>query len=200
MAAPTTLTYKLTEEVARQAVEVAFTTSGSDWHVSFSNPTAGPWKKIQLPPEYGSRIFRYGKEEDRPDLILVSPMARTGLILEAKDSLAKLLVAGQLEKSVEVFRKEMDRFQGVMPVDFTWACGYVYPVLARETGLLAALTERHTSLGVACGDVRVAPSLHISVETIPNGDLQVVTRCLDFSSEHKRILLSALATTAARSA
>lgn len=182
------LKYQLTEEVARQAVEVALKT-GAEWHVSFSNPTAGPWKMIQLPPEYGSRIFRYGKEEDRPDLILVSPSNKVGLVLEAKDSLTKLLSGGQLEKSIQVFRKEMDRFIGVVPHDFLWVCGYVYPISDADERLHGLLMARHDALAARTGDRRVVPSVHLAVRTDGDGDLHVGAECHDFEDDEQRLLL-----------
>lgn len=189
------LKYRLTEEVARQAVEVAVR-QGGEWHVSFSNPTAGPWKMIQLPEEYGSRIFRYGKEEDRPDLILLSSTHKTGLVLEAKDSLAKLLAPSQLEKSTEVFLKEMNRFEGVLPSGFLWLCGYVYPVIAKELPLVKELHSRHAALASASGDGRIAGFVDLRVSTDANGDLHVNAYFQDMSSSSRTVLLSALEATA----
>jgi hypothetical protein len=107
--------YSLTEEVARQAVEVKFKTHGQ-WSIAFSNPTAGPWKIIKLGNyEFGDDL-RYTKEEDRPDLILFTPQKQAYLffVLEAKDSLHKLLAGEQLAKSMKVFDKETNRLRNVI--------------------------------------------------------------------------------------
>lgn len=189
------LEYRLTEEVARQAVEVAIR-KGGEWHVSFSNPTAGPWKMIQLPKEYGSHIFRYKKEEDRPDLILLSPKHEIGLVLEAKDSLAKLFAPGQLQKSTEVFLKEMDRFGGLLPAGFLWLCGYVYPVLDREQAMVKELHLRHEALAASRQDERIAACVDLRVSTDGTGDLHVNIYPYDMSDPSRERLLSAIKATA----
>ena len=49
--------YKINEEIVRQTLEVKFKkNSGGDydeWFICFSNPTAGPWKKIMFPTKVG---------------------------------------------------------------------------------------------------------------------------------------------------
>jgi hypothetical protein len=55
--------YKLSEEVVRQAVEVAFKRDG-DWEIAFANPTAGPWKRIRIGTYIGGEDLRYTKEEN----------------------------------------------------------------------------------------------------------------------------------------
>lgn len=114
--------YKLTEEVARQAAEVSFKVDDR-WQIAFSNPTAGPWKRIHLGGYTGGRDLKYAKEEDRPDLILFARNQGLFLILEAKDDIGKLLqVTGgskspqysQLIKSAGVFGKEVQRIDTIL--------------------------------------------------------------------------------------
>jgi hypothetical protein len=105
--------FTLSEEITRQAVEVSFKIDGR-WNIAFSNPTAGPWKIIKLGNyEFGNDL-RYAKEEDRPDLILYTPIEYIFFVLEAKDSLRKLFTNIQLTKSVYVFQKEVNRILDVI--------------------------------------------------------------------------------------
>lgn len=97
-------TFSLTEEIARWAFEVNFDAT-TPWKIAFTNPTAGPWKTIKAhDPESGAvgEVYRFELEETRPDIILYNDTLKLVLIIEAKDSLEKLIVDGQPQKSVEV--------------------------------------------------------------------------------------------------
>ncbi len=56
------------------------------WWVAFTNPIAGPWKKITaldgtgLPVE----IYRFEREGERPDLILVNDIFKLVMIVKQK--------------------------------------------------------------------------------------------------------------------
>lgn len=98
-----TYDYRLTEEIARWAFEVNIRKSKA-WYIAFTNPTAGPWKRVMAntPDGVPGEVYRFPRDNDRPDLILVSDTHKTVLIIEAKDSLPKLLVRDQMAKSVDV--------------------------------------------------------------------------------------------------
>ena len=95
--------FRLTEEIARWAFEI-ICRENKDWFVAFTNPTAGPWKKITALNKSGQEgeVYRFELEETRPDIVLVNDKLETVLVIEAKDSLDKLLSDTQSIKSVEV--------------------------------------------------------------------------------------------------
>lgn len=95
--------FKLTEELARWTFEVACK-ENKDWFIAFTNPTAGPWKTIKGLDSDGNEgeVYRFELEETRPDIVIVNDKLRLVLIIEAKDSLSKLVKREQVEKSVEV--------------------------------------------------------------------------------------------------
>jgi hypothetical protein len=94
---------RIDEEVARFAFEVHLRQYCTDWFVAFTNPTAGPWKRVIAPDASGrwGEVHRFEREELRPDLIVVSDAHRVILIIEAKDDIAKLSHNVQASKSVE---------------------------------------------------------------------------------------------------
>jgi len=104
--------YTINEEIVRQTLEVKFQVSSEtkdEWFISFSNPTAGPWKKIMFITEDYKiiRIGGYEKEEKRPDLIVYSRTHKLLFIIEAKDYLPELIK--NYEKIDETFVKEFHK-------------------------------------------------------------------------------------------
>jgi hypothetical protein len=97
--------FKLTEEISRWAFEVLCMQS-HDWYISFTNPTAGPWKTIKGFNNEGieGEVLRFELEDTRPDILLVNDKLRLILIIEAKDSIQKLKSSAQIVKSVDVFK------------------------------------------------------------------------------------------------
>lgn len=99
-----------TEEIVRWAFEVHINTSATakkNWFIAFTNPTAGPWKRVMAPDSSGKNmveVARFGREEERPDLLLVSDVLCLNLIIEAKDDLSKLVTEAQMKKSLAVIR------------------------------------------------------------------------------------------------
>ncbi len=95
--------FKLTEEISRWAFEVVCKLN-NDWFIAFTNPTAGPWKTIKGLDAEGNEgeVYRFELEETRPDIVIVNDKLRLILIIEAKDSLKKLIKQDQVKKSVEV--------------------------------------------------------------------------------------------------
>lgn len=98
---------RLNEEIARWAFEIIYKHNTS-WKIAFTNPTAGPWKTIKAPSkstEIEGEVYRFILEEDRPDIIMFNDELETVIIIEAKDSLAKLLDREQAKKSAAVVVK-----------------------------------------------------------------------------------------------
>lgn len=98
---------RLNEEIARWAFEIIYKTSAS-WKIVFTNPTAGPWKTIKAPSKttgVEGEVYRFILEEDRPDIIMFNDDLETVIIIEAKDSLEKLLDRAQAIKSAAVVVK-----------------------------------------------------------------------------------------------
>ncbi len=81
-------TFNSNEEIARWSTEVYLKNHVDlGWWVAFTNPTAGPWKKILALSEEGTfvEIHRFIREGERPDLILVNDKLKVVVIVEAKD-------------------------------------------------------------------------------------------------------------------
>lgn len=95
--------FKLSEEIARWAFEVHLASIAS-WHLAFTNPTAGPWKRLMAlnPDGVETEVHRFEREEDRPDLVLVNDELRAVVIVEAKDALPALVASRQVAKSCAV--------------------------------------------------------------------------------------------------
>ena len=94
--------FRLTEEISRWAFEIKCQQK-KDWYIAFTNPTAGPWKKIKAKcnNEEGE-IHKFELEETRPDIVILNDNLKSILVIEAKDSLYKLIDSKQVCKSVEV--------------------------------------------------------------------------------------------------
>ncbi len=98
---------RLNEELARWAFEIIHKNNTS-WRIAFTNPTAGPWKTIKAPSKSTGQegeVYRFILEEDRPDIIMYNDELETVIIIEAKDSLEKLLERKQARKSAAVVVK-----------------------------------------------------------------------------------------------
>ena len=95
--------FQLTEEIARWRFEVLVHECPS-WFIAFTNPTAGPWKRVMGRDSDGKEgeVYRFPRDSDRPDLILVCDELRKLAIIEAKDSIAKLMASEQIAKSAQV--------------------------------------------------------------------------------------------------
>ena len=101
----------LNEEISRWAFEILYK-QNNKWKIAFTNPTAGPWKTIKGLDSKGNEgeVYRFPLEETRPDIIMYNDELKTIIIIEAKDSLGKLVSGDQSEKSVEV----AERLAGVL--------------------------------------------------------------------------------------
>lgn len=97
--------YEINEEIARWVTEVYIRNQQKNgWWIAFTNPIAGPWKKINALNGEGVpvEIYRFEREGERPDLILVNDIYKLIIIIEAKDFYQKLVVDDQMKKSVRV--------------------------------------------------------------------------------------------------
>lgn len=96
--------YKLTEEIVRWRLEILIEDSADAW-ISFTNPTAGPWKRLVGRDNSGAsgEVMRFTREADRPDLVIVDDKARRIFILEAKDDAKGLCAKEQITKTVRTF-------------------------------------------------------------------------------------------------
>lgn len=121
--------YRLTEEIARWAFEVQLKQLPT-WTIAFTNPTAGPWKRVMATDSKGKigEVYRFPRESDRPDLILISDELEHVVIIEAKDSLPKLLVPSQKEKSINVVASLADKLRSLRDNAF-WGARANYQVI-----------------------------------------------------------------------
>jgi hypothetical protein len=97
--------YRINEEITRWTTEVYIKSNpNKNWYIAFTNPTAGPWKKITVKNEKSKSIevYRFDREEKRPDLVLINDKKGVILIVEAKYDLGDLLNSEQMVKSVKV--------------------------------------------------------------------------------------------------
>ena len=122
--------YSMSEEIARWSFEVFLDhESGGKWWIAFTNPTAGPWKKITSKDAGGKliEVYRFAREEDRPDIVAVSDELKQIIIIEAKDYAHRLVNAVQMKKSVQVI-VDMERVLSSLEVD-TWKMRKSYQVM-----------------------------------------------------------------------
>jgi hypothetical protein len=96
--------FKMTEEIARWAFEVRCRTN-QEMTIAFTNPTAGPWKRVEATNSHGvvGEVFRFPRDSQRPDILGVDDVARKVYIIEAKPNLEQLLASKQLPKTVAVY-------------------------------------------------------------------------------------------------
>ena len=94
----------LSEEIVRWGFEVGIAESKS-WKIAFTNPTAGPWKRVMALDSQGieGEVHRFEIDETRPDLVLYSDEFETVLIVEAKTDIRGLLDHSQAAKTAELF-------------------------------------------------------------------------------------------------
>lgn len=94
---------RLNEEISRWAFEIKIEVI-PEWKIIFTNPTAGPWKRIMCSDEFNNvgEVYRFQLEEERPDIIMINDSLEAIVIIEAKDSLSKLIEQSQISKTVEV--------------------------------------------------------------------------------------------------
>lgn len=94
---------QVTEEVARWVFEVHLEQQRG-WFLAFTNPTAGPWKRVMAPDADGQwgEVHRFERDATRPDLVLVSDQEQAIVIVEAKSRIEDLIRDAQVKKTVDV--------------------------------------------------------------------------------------------------
>ena len=103
----------VSEEIVRWAFEVQVH-SMTQWNIAFTNPTAGPWKRVTGTNGEGlvGEVHRFEVNEKRPDLILFSDEFQTVFIVEAKTDLQGLADQAQMEKTTELFSRLVTLLRG----------------------------------------------------------------------------------------
>jgi hypothetical protein len=118
----------INEEIVRWSFEISVNRS-DDWFVAFTNPTAGPWKRITAPDSKGKigEIHRFEIDETRPDLILVNDKTQQVLIIEAKTTFSDLSKPVQLVKTSQLFASLTDKLRNISNNNF-WGtrCRYEF--------------------------------------------------------------------------
>lgn len=130
---------RLNEEIARWAFEILYKENTS-WVIAFTNPTAGPWKTIKassLRNGNVGQVYRFILEEDRPDIIMYNDELQAVIIVEAKDSLIKLIDRSQAIKSAAVVVKLANLLRNATTNNF-WRGRENYKVIL---GLLWGATD-----------------------------------------------------------
>lgn len=146
---------RVTEEVARWVFEVHLEAQ-SEWAVVFTNPTAGPWKRVMAADASGQigEVHRFLREDTRPDLVLVSDIHEAIIIVEAKTRLEQLTTSAQASKTVAVVR-DMGRLLRSSRsnrywhrrADFTVMCGLLWGGEAPAGAMKrAGLAQTHVGL------------------------------------------------------
>jgi len=156
-------TFKLTEQVCLQCASVALQAAG--WKEWFCNPTAGPWKRIKINGVPDSQLTRFGKKENRPDLIAYNKTHSLVLVIEAKDVLRKLVAPEQFSKTQGVFTsvrrriRQLIRQYEVLQLpsarELKILCGYLFPLQedSRFSTTLNGLRRMHQRSGSAAEHV-----------------------------------------------
>ena len=103
MAVRSEIPYRMTEEVVRWRFELQLRSS-KDWWIAFTNPTAGPWKRLMGRNNAGQEgeVYRFPRDDDRPDVVAVCDARKIVMIVEAKDTAPRLGATDQVRKSSEV--------------------------------------------------------------------------------------------------
>lgn len=146
---------EVTEEVARWVFEVHLARQPG-WSIAFTNPTAGPWKRVMASGAQGQagEVHRFERDATRPDLILVSDEQRAVVIVEAKTKIEDLARDAQVKKSVAVVTamSELLRGREANPywgrrADYTFMCGLLWGAQRpAATTPVASLMSRHAAL------------------------------------------------------
>jgi hypothetical protein len=166
--------------VCLQSLTVALRTA--HWQEWFTNPTAGPWKKIRIYGVGDDERIRYLKEEDRPDLISANAREKIVIVIEAKDNISKLFDGVQLDKSFNVFEDNFDRLDGILShhamrlfnqSKVSLLCGYLYPISMKSTDSSEKLTALHRKHSSEFTDERLRPHLLFQVKQDDKQDLKL---------------------------
>lgn len=124
-----TYTYKLTEEISRWAFEIHIK-QNKNWWIAFTNPTAGPWKRVEALDQSSQKgeVCRFDRDEKRPDIVIVNDKLQAIIIFEAKDSLEKLTNESQVFKSCKVINDMAKKLSEIKGNKY-WGNRYQYKIL-----------------------------------------------------------------------
>lgn len=156
--------FRLTEEIARWAFEVHIS-SNPDWFIAFTNPTAGPWKRLMGRSDQLvlGEVHRFERTEARPDLVIVCDRLQTILIIEAKDSMQKLTNIRQVDKSVDVVKQLTKKLRNKHENLF-WQDRHAYTIVP-------AILWGSEEIEASPNDINKALKLHESVFDSKNDNL-----------------------------
>lgn len=186
--------YKLTEEISRWAFEVHVNRIEA-WDIIFTNPTAGPWKRVEATAPNGLRgeVYRFPRDEERPDIVMVNDQLKIILIFEAKDSLGKLTQGNQVPKSCSVVI-DMARTLGKLKANQYWNNRWSYSFF---NGLLWGSEERESDMSRISSTLNryseqmqryitnIDPSVIIGIESYKNSEGQILLSAYAIGEEHK---------------
>ncbi|GAC1609883.1 MAG: hypothetical protein NVS3B3_17360 [Aquirhabdus sp.] len=165
---------KLSEEIVRWTFELACQNNKMRY-VAFTNPTAGPWKRVLGQVSEGAyEIHTFGKEESRPDVIVVCDTLRAIYVLEAKDGRVKL-DSDTINKTYllsETFKERFAKFTGnekwIIRANYNVITGFLFGSSAERADdeanqfLLKCSTEsKRKSLPYVCITVDTGKTLKL---------------------------------------
>jgi hypothetical protein len=149
--------YKINEEIVRWSTEIYLKSNKElNWWIAFTNPTAGPWKKLNAFTSTGDyvEVYRFDREEERPDLVLVNDKLERILIVEAKDYCCRLITEQQMKKSINVIEQMSSvlmncdnihwkkRIKYKVVSSFLWFCENITDIL-KEDSQVAETFNQH---------------------------------------------------------
>ncbi|MDG6919650.1 MAG: hypothetical protein JRN62_09505 [Nitrososphaerota archaeon] len=183
----------MSEEVCLQCLVVSF--RSGRWEEWFSNPTAGPWKKVRIEGVGDEDQIRFEKEQDRPDLVVADRKSGLVIMLEAKDSIGSLLETAQIRKSIGVFASGFVRLDSILArhgsrlfagTEPKLICGYLFPT-ASQTDILE-LNRLHMQEANRIKNSRLQPHVVFEVKRASNDDLRLAYRLYDSSQTVSALL------------
>lgn len=191
--------FTLTEQVCLQTLLVLARRNG--WQEWFSNPTAGPWKKVMIPGVGDRENIRFEKEEDRPDMIICSIAKRVMLVLEAKDDIRKLAQPAAITKYVSMFNSVKTRMTGILETHgdrllggrgCDTLVGYVFPSSDLDSPRVDELSVSHLTETRRRNLQQLAPHVLFGVSQASNGDLILSGRLSEVHGDLERRIREAL--------
>lgn len=186
--------YKLTEEISRWAFEVHVHRIDA-WDIIFTNPTAGPWKRVEATDPNGLRgeVYRFPRDDERPDIVMVNDQLNVVLIFEAKDSLGKLTQGNQIPKSCSVVI-EMARTLGELRDNQYWNNRWNYSFFnallwgseekGSATNLISSTLKRYSD-EMQKYSTNIDPNVIIGIESYKNSEGQILLSAHAIGEEPK---------------
>lgn len=168
---------RLNEEISRWAFEIKVELL-PDWKIIFTNPTAGPWKKIMCSDMNNNigEVYRFQLEEERPDIIMINDTLQMVLIIEAKDSIEKLIDEKQIIKTIEVtdvmakmFKSKEDNKYWGKRSEYKTYLGLLWGTISRNSNdEIEELFKKHFEISKEKNDI--SDTVIVGIETIYNSE------------------------------